>query len=346
LTVDEQEWLADQLVEYLRTGDIDSIPKVLQPLAAHYSKTMRANRRRPKLSAEAKDLFDSLDKVPQPKNAYNYDVDEQAILQWMYSAHRRADRMSADLIHFKTERSWMERSLNHPYFGLYPLSYMWGKVLPELVEFLAFRPFGLKAPLVGASMVNQMYQHVMLQMESDPDLRTFMTEHEDAFRALSMLVPGLPWDLPVNAPLWLRRYVEAAATNVANDQAGKKPEDYEAWNALVTDIDYARIAGDVVGYTYGPRAGTQSLLEYPGLAADFISGMQPEGTDPNSLKFTPPTASQPEETVSIPTQPTPPPPRVQQPEPTPTPAAPEGSVEELEAILGEQYGEVVENISE
>jgi hypothetical protein len=348
LTVDEQEWVADQLIEYLRTGDIEDIPLVLRPLAAHYSATLKANRRRPKLSAEAKALFDSMNKVPTPKHAANFDMDEQAIIKHMYSGHMRADRMSADLVHFKTERSWMERSMNHPYFGLYPLSYMWGKVLPEVIEFLAFRPFGIKAPLVGASMANQMYQHVMLQMENDPELRAFMEENEDAFRALSMMVPGLPWDLPVNAPLWLRRYVEAAATNIANDQAGKKPEDYETWQAFVQDIDFARTAGDVIGYTYGPRAGTESLLEYPGLAADLVGGMKPNPDEPVNSNDLPPVTDNAQQ-VSIPNPESSVPatqPAFQSPPQPTNPAPGEGDIEELEAILGEQYQDVAARISE
>jgi hypothetical protein len=349
LTVDEQEWLADQLVEYLRTGDASRMPAPLRPLAAHYASTLNKSRRRPKLSAEAEALFRDMDKVPKPPNGYNFDVDEEAIIKWLYSAHRRSDRMAADLVHFKTERSVLERSLNHPYFGLYPLSYMWGKILPEMVEFLMFRPFGLKAPLVGANMVNQMYQHVMLQMDSDPELRAFMEENEDAFRAISMLVPGLPWDLPVNAPLPLRRYIEAAATNVAKDRAGERPEDYGAWESYVTDIDYSRIAGDVIGYTFGPRAGTQSLLEYPGLAADMVNGMK---SDPDAaaqdMKFNPPTVS--EQTQAAPPIPTAP---AGQGGGSfaPAPAAPQqpsgnGPIEELEDMLGEQYEQVVEGISE
>ena len=131
----------------------------------------RAKNVKVELHPEVKDLFDTIDKTPAPQNAYSYDVDEQAALNWMYAAHRRADRVSKDLIHFKTDRSWLERSLNHPYFGLYPLSYMWGKILPEMLEFLLFRPFGFKAPLVAADLVHTMYQHTMNRIENDPELR-------------------------------------------------------------------------------------------------------------------------------------------------------------------------------
>ena len=295
------------------------------------------------LHPEVKDLFDSIDKTPPTKNAYNYDVDEQAALNWMYAGHRRSDRVSKDLIHFKSDRSWLERSLNHPYFGLYPLSYMWGKILPEMVEFLALRPFGMKTPWVAADMVNTMYQHTMNQMENDPELKQFMAENEDAFRAVGMLVPGVPWDLPVNAPLWLRRYVEGVATNLQKDIDGEQPEDYGAWQAWVSDIDYARTVGDVIGYTAGPASGAETLLGYPGLIAKTLGGLKAKSEEElaNDPDFTPPVVNREEPPMVNATIPQKQPVSVEQAETE----LPEGSIEELQARLGGSYEEVVSAIS-
>jgi hypothetical protein len=81
-----------------------------------------------------------------------------------------------------TNRSWLERSLNHPYLGLYPLSYMWGKVLPEMAEFLMFRPFGMKMP--GTALYNMLhvYRDVMYAQENDPNFRKFVRDNEPALR--------------------------------------------------------------------------------------------------------------------------------------------------------------------
>jgi len=300
----------------------------------------RGKMQKVELHPEVKDLFDTIDRTPPTQNAYNYDVNEQAALNWMYAGHRRSDRVSKDLIHFKSDRSWLERSLNHPYFGLYPLSYMWGKILPEMVEFLALRPFGLKTPWVAADMVNTMYQHTMNQMENDPELKQFMAENEDAFRAIGMLVPGVPWDLPVNSPLWLRRYVEGVATNLQKDIDGEQPEDYSAWQAFVTDVDAARIVSDTIGYTSGPSQGAETLLGYPGLVAKTLGGLQPKSEDElaNTPDFVPPVRNNelPPLHTTVPQQPVP------QPE---QPEFPEGSVEELQARLGGSYEEVVSAIS-
>ena len=124
LTVDEQEWLANQFVEYLRQGEDAIAHPSLRPLAAHYAGALRKNAARGDLHPEARAFFDEIDARPKPPKGYTYDVDEQAMVNEAAIAHRRADRMAQDLIHFRSSRSWLERSLNHPYFGLYPLSYM------------------------------------------------------------------------------------------------------------------------------------------------------------------------------------------------------------------------------
>jgi hypothetical protein len=114
----------------------------------------------------------------------------------------------------------------------------------------------------------------MLQQENDPEYAKFMADNQDVWRFASMFIPGLPWDLPVNTPLWLRRYVEAAATNVYKDQMGEKPDDYGAWQAFVTDIDHAKNISDVATYAVGTVAGSRSYLELPGMVADAVGNIQ------------------------------------------------------------------------
>lgn len=60
---------------------------------------------------------------------------------------RRADTLQ----YFATQRSWFERSLNHPYLGIYPYSYMTRKAIPAMMRllFLTPGPGGRVLPLVG-----------------------------------------------------------------------------------------------------------------------------------------------------------------------------------------------------
>jgi hypothetical protein len=49
---------------------------------------------------------------------------------------RRADTIQ----YFATQRSWFERSLNHPYLGIYPYSYMTRKAIPAMMRLLFLTP--------------------------------------------------------------------------------------------------------------------------------------------------------------------------------------------------------------
>jgi hypothetical protein len=221
------------------------------------------------LSPEMRALFDEMaEAAKRPEHKAMWDTDEKLMFEMSQMAHLRATHDAKATIHFQPSRSWLERSINHPFFGMYPLSYMYGKVLPELVEFLMFRPFGMKAPGLGASVVNRMYQSFMNQQESDPELRQFLHENEPAIRTLAMFVPGVPWDLPVNAPLWLRRMVEANMTRNDKRQElldkGYTPEEAEA---ELPEIDYAKIMTDMVSYQVGPA-------RTPIAAGDIVEGVQ------------------------------------------------------------------------
>src|SRR4029077_11433653 len=68
------------------------------------------------------------------------------------------------LAEMQTKRTVLERSLNHPLFGLYPASYMWGKVLPETVKFLA------KNPYAATYAIANVQRSIAIQREFDRDV--------------------------------------------------------------------------------------------------------------------------------------------------------------------------------
>ena len=93
------------------------------------------------------------------------------------------------LAEMQTKRTVLERSLNHPLFGLYPSSYMWGKVLPETVKFLA------KNPYAATYVINDVQRAIAIQREYDTDFDKKMNaadESSGAFLA-DYLTPSLPW---------------------------------------------------------------------------------------------------------------------------------------------------------
>lgn len=226
------------------------------------------------LSPEMKSFFDEQAALAKRKDtsASYFDRDEDLLFQHIQAITDRSARAAKDLVHFKSSRSVIERSINHPFFGMYPYSYMHGKVLPELVEFLMFRPFGFKTPLLTFDVTNRMYQSFMNQQEHDEDLRRFLYENEPAFRTLSMFVPGTPWDLPVNMPLVARRLLEGHLTNEQRIAEGKEP----------LNIDPGKIISDTVGYQFGVGRAPQTfgdtiegLTKLPELLGAMAQGEAP-----------------------------------------------------------------------
>ena len=163
-----------------------------------------------------------------------YNADEEMVWQAFKSSLRTEAKVSFRTHYFNTQRSWFERSLNHPYLGLYPASYMWGKVLPEFARFLLMRPFGVRAPLVGLESVERLQQRVETAMAEDDSFAKYLSEHPDLIYAFEMMVPALPTNMPANFPAYAR--------HISQDlQAGRK-----------VDLEtVAREMSDSAGYAFG-----------------------------------------------------------------------------------------------
>jgi hypothetical protein len=131
-------------------------------------------------------------------------ADEETVMQGFLEAWRQSSKQAFATQYFRPTRGFLERTLNHPYLALYPMSYMWGKVLPELVRFLVFRPFGLRAPLVGLAAYTRVREAIIEEQVTNPDFAAFIKDNPDSLNFLSMLLPGTPEDIPVNLPAWMR----------------------------------------------------------------------------------------------------------------------------------------------
>jgi hypothetical protein len=113
---------------------------------------------------------------------------------------RAMDRIN----YFNPDRGWLERTMNHQFLGLYPLSYMFGKVLPETFRFLFWKPFGAVAPGAGYQAYSKFMEYLG-QNGFLPDFEQKGTERPDYLFFLSQLIPGTPEDITVGMPGWLRR---------------------------------------------------------------------------------------------------------------------------------------------
>jgi hypothetical protein len=133
----------------------------------------------------------------------------------------------------------LERSVNHPFFGLYPASYMWGKVLPEIIRFVAKEPFGIPTGALAYGS-NDVYQSIAMQRELDEEFDKQLDKigRSPAVFMLGYMLPAVPWDVPAVLPGWAREIANQGQKNVIRRQRVMRP----------LNIDVGRAAGTVANY--------------------------------------------------------------------------------------------------
>jgi hypothetical protein len=147
-------------------------------------------------------------------SAVPYNFTEAATVNLAQQAMVRKWDDAFRLQYFSQERSFLERSLNHPMFGMYPASYMWGKIMPEMVRFIAQNPFGVKTGgLLHSAMDVQ--ASIALRREYDPyfDANIEKLGHSQAMSFGGYLLPTLPWDISASAPGWMRSVADQGIAN-------------------------------------------------------------------------------------------------------------------------------------
>src|SRR4029077_1940408 len=115
---------------------------------------------------QAADLTD-LSRIPIT-SATPFNKSQALVVSLLKDKIEQAQQDVFRLAEMQTKRTVLERSINHPLFGLYPASYMWGKVLPEIVKFIAATPFGLKT---GGGLYSALDAQaaIALRREWDPE---------------------------------------------------------------------------------------------------------------------------------------------------------------------------------
>lgn len=246
LIVEAEEWAAAEFERYMATGVAPNgtMNAAFNDYANWYSTHRMFVDPDPALDAVFSKMTPEMHKGPRA----TYDVDEYRLMEVARQALLRAEEEAFRVHYYKRGRTWLERSINHPYLGLYPASYMWGKVLPEMLRFLTNKPFGVNAPFAGLQMANHVFEAIQLQMNTDNgEFADFIEEFPELLRFIQLLVPGTPWDIPVNAPAWTRRIAE------------------DAWRGR--DPDFGRAISDTVSYAFGPGRAPQDVLDALGEAA-------------------------------------------------------------------------------
>lgn len=146
-----------------------------------------------------------VDNIPV-EGASPYHFTQGVLMNTLAENFRLAEKDAIRLAHMSTDRSVLERSINHPFFAMYPSSYFWGKVIPETFRFIGYEPFGMKTSL-GAQAYYHTKQSIDLQSQYDPRMKALWASlgKSAVVGLLSYLSPSMPWeDMKSNLPPWLR----------------------------------------------------------------------------------------------------------------------------------------------
>ena len=171
---------------------------------------------------------------------------EEKIFKAFEHVYEKALRQANVTTYFNPERSLFERSINHPFLGFYPYSYMFKKILPEMIEFLFKRPFGAQAPGAGYQAYRHARDYFEQQMETDSTFREYMENNDEVAFMATQLFPGVPWDVSALPPAYLRR--------IMSSTVGGRDKDYN----LFADL----LARDVIGSVakIGPTGAGENVL--------------------------------------------------------------------------------------
>jgi hypothetical protein len=116
---------------------------------------------------------------------------------------RKADKAQ----YFASQRTWLERSLNHPYLGIYPYSYMTQKVFPMMMRlmFLTPGPRGIVMPGFGYAKYQNFLEYANNRVNSDETLLDQLLQNDALLYVFSTILPATPDNMGFSAPSWLRR---------------------------------------------------------------------------------------------------------------------------------------------
>ena len=134
-------------------------------------------------------LWKMLDSIPTDK-AFAYNRTQALVEQLLKQNIEVAAHDAFRLAEMSSSRSVAMRSLNHPLFGMYPASYMWGKVVPESLRFLSRNPYSATYTLANVQ------RSIAIQREYDPEFATASGKFDSSSGAFlfGYLTPGLPWE--------------------------------------------------------------------------------------------------------------------------------------------------------
>lgn len=138
----------------------------------------------------------------------------------------RATRIADKMQYFSPQRSFFERSINHPVLALYPYSYMTQKAIPALLKLMfAPRIGGWVHPGLGFVNYTRFKEMVVENAEGNNDFISGILTSPELGYVLNILIPAMPESLGFSAPGWARRAILRPALQGQGAQLSKIPEE-------------------------------------------------------------------------------------------------------------------------
>jgi len=162
----------------------------------------------------------------------------------------RATRAADKAQFFASHRTWLERSLNHPFLGLYPYSYMVQKAIPSLMKILFLTPGakGIVMPGLGYSKYEMVMEYLDNKMNSDSDVLDQILQNDALIWAISNLFPANPEAIGFTTPAYLRRNViQEGLRGTALTPGNLAPALSEAWATLGRGTAFGQVRNLIEG---------------------------------------------------------------------------------------------------
>lgn len=182
-------------------------------------------------------ILNDIARIPT-EGAVPYNQTEALLVRSATDAMTRKWEDAYRLQYFAQRRSMLERSINHPMFGIYPASYMWGKMLPEMARFVAREPFGVRTGAMAYSL-NNVQQAIGIQREYDPEFDKLIEDmgHGQAMWMAGYLLPATTWDVGAAFPAWTRDIAQQGLDNEAAIEAGEPAEGINLIKPAIKALD-------------------------------------------------------------------------------------------------------------
>jgi hypothetical protein len=259
------EWFEKEIVRRIKSGKVHANPNI-EAIARGLSDWTKKALTKTQAGQTRSILKELVNQVPTDGAAY-WNRSEALVHQVARSKIKDIEHDVFRLAEMQTERSAIGRSINHPVFGFYPASYMWGKVFPETVKFLTKSPYGVTYDILKVQAL------IAAQRDMAPDFESAMHDVDRSAAAflLGYLTPSLPWEeQAVRITPLFRELEEGLRTGKIKDIPGKSMRalmgmmGYDRWlgDALQSAQDVGKLGQDLIGGAINP-ATEQQLQSLP-----------------------------------------------------------------------------------